>query len=286
MKYRSLILVVLFPLIAPVGFGQSAGGVVAPTVRGGGGIMVNGITSVPGRFLGPAVTGAPYSAEETQEHTQTLNDGTHITQPVMRRMMYRDSLGRTRDERPMMMAFRGDAPPAPIIVEIADPVAGVQYTLDTQNKTARRVTVQTQPAGGRAGAFFAVTSNGAWVAETLSAGPVPPPPPPPPSARVVLSANRRPQVTTEKLGTETIEGVVADGERQTFTIPEGEQGNDRPFNVTTETWTSPELKMVVLRKSSDPRSGDDIMKLTNISRTEPDASLFQPPPDYTIVDGN
>jgi hypothetical protein len=77
---------------------------------------------------------------------------------------------------------------------------------------------------------------------------------------------------------------VAEGERQTRTIPEGEQGNDRPFYITTETWTSPELKMVMLRKSSDPRSGDTVMKLTNISRSEPDASLFQPPPDYTVVD--
>jgi hypothetical protein len=103
---------------------------------------------------------------------------------------------------------------------------------------------------------------------------------------VVRSAARRAQFTTEKLGTQIIEGVVTEGERQTQTIPEGEQGNDRPILITTEVWTSPELKMVVLRKSSDPRSGETIMKLTNISRTEPDASLFQPPPDYTIVDGN
>jgi len=277
MKYRSLILVVIFPLIAPVGFGQSGGA---------GGVMVNGITSVPGRFLGPAVTGAPYSAEETQEHTQTLNDGTHITQPVMRRAIYRDSLGRTRDERPVMMALRAGAPPAPTLVEIEDPVAGVQYTLDTQNKIAHRITAQTLPAGGRAGAFFETAPNGARLVATLSAGPVPPPPPPFPSAPVVRLAARNPQSTTEKLGTQIIEGVVTEGERQTQTIPEGEQGNDRPILITTETWTSPELKMVVLRKSSDPRSGDTIMKLTNISRTEPDASLFQPPPDYTIVDGN
>jgi hypothetical protein len=35
---------------------------------------------------------------------------------------------------------------------------------------------------------------------------------------------------------------------------------------------------------SDPRSGEQTQKLINISRSEPDASLFQPPPDYTIVD--
>jgi hypothetical protein len=47
---------------------------------------------------------------------------------------------------------------------------------------------------------------------------------------------------------------------------------------------SPELKIVVLRKTSDPRSGEDMLKTTNLNRAEPDAALFQPPPDYTIVD--
>ena len=235
------------------------------------------------RFLPPAVTGAPYSGEETQEHTQTLSDGTHITQGIMQRTMYRDSLGRTRVERPLMGPHLSylNAPPSPIIVEITDPVAGVQYTLDTEKKIAHRVTVQAQPAGDRAGGLVAITRNGLGV---LSAGPVAPPPPPPPPNVISRPAFRRPQFTTEKLGTQMIEGVLAEGERQTTTIPEGEQGNDRPFNVTMETWTSPELKMVVLSKSSDPRSGESIMKLTNISRAEPDASLFQLPPDYTIVD--
>jgi hypothetical protein len=42
--------------------------------------------------------------------------------------------------------------------------------------------------------------------------------------------------------------------------------------------------MAVMTKTSDPRSGEATMKLTNISRTEPDASLFQPPAGYEIVD--
>jgi hypothetical protein len=42
--------------------------------------------------------------------------------------------------------------------------------------------------------------------------------------------------------------------------------------------------VVILSKMSDPRSGEQTQKLINISRSEPDASLFQPPPDYTIVD--
>lgn len=278
MKHQSPILVSVFLLGTVVGFGQSV-------VSGGsGGNFSRTASFMLPPSLPPAVTGAPYSGEETQELTQTLSDGTHITHPMMmKHTMYRDSLGRTRDERTMGMPPRANVPPPPTMVEIKDPVAGVQYVLDREHKVAHRVTVQAQPQNlqqaGRTGTFLQLAPAGPVVTGGLNAGPTPAPP-------IVANgpAIHRPQVTVEKLGTQVIEGVAAEGERDTTTIPEGEQGNDRAFQVTMETWTSPDLKIVVLQKSSDPRSGESVTKITNISRSEPDASLFQPPPDYTIVD--
>jgi len=98
------------------------------------------------------------------------------------------------------------------------------------------------------------------------------------------SAETRPQMSDEKLGTQTIEGVLAEGTRHTTTWPVNSQGNDRPISAVSELWTSPELKVTILSKSNDPRSGESVQKLINISRAEPSASLFQPPPDYTVVD--
>ena len=98
------------------------------------------------------------------------------------------------------------------------------------------------------------------------------------------SAESRPQISDEKLGTQTIEGVLAEGTRHTTTWPVNSQGNDRPISAVSELWTSPELKVTILSKSNDPRSGESVQKLINISRAEPSASLFQPPPDYTVVD--
>jgi hypothetical protein len=43
--------------------------------------------------------------------------------------------------------------------------------------------------------------------------------------------------------------------------------------------------MNVMIKRSDPRTGDNVFQLTNIVRAEPDASLFQVPPDYTMKEG-
>jgi hypothetical protein len=85
------------------------------------------------------------------------------------------------------------------------------------------------------------------------------------------------QVKHEDLGTQTIEGVSAQGKRETVTIPAGQIGNERPIEIVTETWFSPELHTMVLRKHSDPRMGDSTYRLTDIKRAEPDASLFQPP---------
>jgi hypothetical protein len=54
--------------------------------------------------------------------------------------------------------------------------------------------------------------------------------------------------------------------------------------VTSEVWYSQDLELVVLWKDFDPRTGENIRRLAKLSRAEPEYSLFQPPPGYTIVD--
>jgi len=61
-------------------------------------------------------------------------------------------------------------------------------------------------------------------------------------------------------------------------------GNDRPIVRVMESWLSPELKITVLSKSSDPRMGENTMRLQGIDRSEPDPALFRAPADYQIVD--
>ena len=90
---------------------------------------------------------------------------------------------------------------------------------------------------------------------------------------------------TEDLGEQNIEGVSAKGTRTITTIPAGEIGNERPIETIYEKWYSDELQMVVYSKSSDPRFGEQTYRLTNINRSEPDPSLFTPPPGYKKVSG-
>lgn len=83
----------------------------------------------------------------------------------------------------------------------------------------------------------------------------------------------------------TIEGILATGKRTTTTIPAGEVGNKLPIRVLSESWYSPDLHTMLLVKHSDPRTGDSVYRLTNISRADPPASLFQVPTDYRVVQG-
>jgi hypothetical protein len=228
-----------------------------------------------------AMTGAPYSGERLNEQVQTLADGTHITRKSAPTKVYRDSAGRTRTERPIApgLALAGRIPDSPTIIEITDPVAQVKYTLDTINKVAHRQLLQAAPVprgavqkgslaavGGIAGGIGAGVAGGAILSTTLPSGIV------------------QPQTSSEKLGTRTIEGVLAEGTRQTTTWPVDSQGNDRPISVVNETWTAVELKVTILSTQNDPRSGEITDKLANISEAEPDAGLFLPPPEYSVVD--
>jgi TonB family protein len=86
----------------------------------------------------------------------------------------------------------------------------------------------------------------------------------------------------EELGTQMVEGIAAVGTRQINTIPAGAIGNERPIEIVSERWYSPELQMVILIKHVDPRYGESTQRLTNIDRSEPDASLFQVPDGYEI----
>jgi len=215
------------------------------------------------------VTGAPYSAQEVTEVSQTLPNGNVISRKTQTNV-YRDSSGRVRTEttvpaRPGRGQAAGQvaAGTTRTIINIHDPVAGVSRELDPQTKVARETPLPnfrggSAPAGGRPGRG----PNG--------------------GARTPASD---PNVVTETLAMQTINGVQATGTRVTRTIPAGQIGNAQPIQMVRETWQSPDLKVPVMIKTSDPRFGTTVTQLTNITRSEPDPSLFQAPPDYTVTKG-
>jgi hypothetical protein len=98
-------------------------------------------------------------------------------------------------------------------------------------------------------------------------------------------AVRAQDLKTESLGRRSVEGVPADGTRTVFSIPAGQIGNDRPIEIVSERWVSPELQTLVMSRHSDPRTGENVYRLANISRSEPPRSLFEVPVDFKIEEG-
>ncbi|MGA7842468.1 MAG: hypothetical protein WCA34_16230 [Candidatus Acidiferrales bacterium] len=218
------------------------------------------------RFLGfeaglgdKVVTGAPFSATFTTESTETLADGNQIKH-TSSGTIARDSQGRTRRDMTLPalgpMAVAGQA--APHVTFVNDPVAGTRYILEADTKTARQM-----PAPPDKSEFTRAARTGGARERGADA-----------------------ETVTTSLGTQMIGGVTAEGTRYTRTIPAGQIGNVKAIVIVTERWYSPDLQMVVMTKRSDPRSGDTVFQMTSIARTEPAATLFQVPADYTVAQMN
>ena len=221
------------------------------------------------------VTGQPYSAEATTETTQTLADGNHIERKETAKV-YRDSMGRMRRDLAVNAIGPWSSSGGPTqMVSIFDPVAGVDYMLNVQEKKAYKMTPPPKPPAGSGGP---VTRDRVFIA---SGGPGPGGP----EIAFMEKGGGAGKRTETQLGTQEIAGVQAQGTRSTETIPAGQIGNEKPIVITDERWYSPDLQIDVLVKHSDPRMGKVVYQLSDITREEPDPSLFQVPGDYTVVNG-
>jgi hypothetical protein len=265
-------------------------------------------------FDGKLIKGSPYSAEAVTETTQILSDGNRIVNRSTA-SLYRDSEGRTRREQ-TLKAIGGVSAGAPQplhTIMISDPVAGVSYSLDPGTRTAHKSSMGSftfqrataPPAGtaaGTGGSTFVYNSTGSETGITRSGGggggsvTVSPGTAAPSIAwtaqsgggggyQITTRDGRSENVNKEDLGTQTIEGVQATGTRVTFTIPAGQIGNERAIEIVDERWYSKDLQAFVMTRHSDPRSGETVYRLTDISQTEPDHFLFEVPGDYQMKEG-
>ena len=218
-----------------------------------------------GMHGGKTVKGAPFSATATSETTSTLQDGSviHRTSQVS---MYRDSQGRSRHEA----TFTGFGPltasgtPKKMVM-ISDPVAGVHIMLDDEQKVAHQSALHVH-GGNSANAQSAPAFEGKMqerMQKEEAAG----------------------LLKTESLGTQTINGILAEGTRTTHIIPAGQIGNEKALQVVSERWYSADLQIVLKSTRTDPRTGTTTYTVTSIQRTEPAATLFAVPAGYSVQAG-
>ena len=206
---------------------------------------------------GKVVTGAPYTAVGVTETTQTLANGTSINRKIQANI-FRDGQGRVRRETtlpvigPLVASGKSNS-----FVMIHDPVAGTAFILHPDTKIADQLSA---PRHGKKAGGAGPDRFEARMQEEIASG----------------------AVKKDDLGTQTINGVAAQGTRYTRTIPAGQIGNDKPINIVNERWYSTDLQVVVKSTRTDPRFGSTTYTLTNVQRQEPAAALFAVPSDYTV----
>jgi hypothetical protein len=235
------------------------------TSSGPGGTITlnNGIA-----LKGKVVTGRPFSGTEEHHTVQVLGDGTRIENKSSDKF-YRDDQGRTRIEHDN----------GTVLIE--DPVQGASAEINGNRKVVRGYAFSQTEAERKAITVDGVktfsystssTTSGGDAAQTdkLKAEALAK------MAKATAAANTEAH-NEEDLGFQVINGISAQGTRTTTTIPAGQIGNDRPINVVSERWFSPDLQMLIRSSNKDPRFGETTYDLTNISQTPPDASLFQVP---------
>jgi len=222
--------------------------------------QVDGIQSRT-RLVGNSARQAklPYTAEFKTTNVRTLANGSTITRETTE-IMARDSQGRTLTSTTSTAQIEGQT--VHTSVNVNDPVA---KTLTYWSTPGQRVTVRNQQEQGAAGSGCA--------ANTL-----------PPMPHTQISQREKPKM--EDLGTQTFEGVEAQGHRTTRTIPVSEIGNSDALVRVDEVWfsTTPGLSGINMRQVvDDPQAGKSTRELVKFTPGEPDPALFQAPQDFELV---
>jgi hypothetical protein len=89
-------------------------------------------------------------------------------------------------------------------------------------------------------------------------------------------------LTREPLGADTIAGLEVTGTRETLTMNPGVAGNDRPLVSTREFWYSADLENNLAVTRNDPTEGRQVIRLREVSRSEPDPSQFAIPSGFSL----
>ncbi len=211
-----------------------------------------GVETVVGGIFVTPVAGAPFSATVEIVSHEKLPDGTeHVT--TTRDHIARASSGRIYNERRRMMAAGYTGEPMLLSGHIYDPSSRQSIFLNPFRHLAQEVTLRAP--------------------EKTPARALPPAQTPKAEGEVETA-----------LGTKSMDGVELSGTRRTREIAAAESGTGKPIVVTDEYWYSPALSIYMMIRHDDPRTGEQLVAVTKVERTEPPAETFAVPANYKVVD--
>jgi hypothetical protein len=198
-------------------------------------------------FVTP-IPNAPFSGVINVERSIVRQDGTVVNLKTVR-AIHRDSHGRIYNEYRSLLPTSSSETPQVTHILLYDPQTRTSTTLFPPQHAYRSSTTRRPPAT------------------------TPP---------VFASYGPQNEFTREEdLGVQVMQGLAVHGLRHTQTIPAGSGGSDKDIVLTDEYWYSEDLRINLVLKHNDPRTGSVIMTVTQVSSADPDSSVFQIPDGYT-----
>jgi len=201
------------------------------------------------------VVNAPFSAEATTVWQPPAGSGRDSLRATAR--YYRDSAGRVRVEQSVV----GHGARAQHIILAPEASSATAYVLDPAARTVStpvpRGLTQMMVGDGGFDRFVFLKSMRRFLVFFVT----------PDNVETVNGPSE------ESLGQSSIAGIRVTGTRFATRLPGFDNGR-------AERWVSPELRLVVHSRSEDTRFGILEYQLTNISRSEPRAELFEVPEEY------
>jgi hypothetical protein len=193
----------------------------------------------------------PFFGRSTTEWTRTLQDGSVVTTHLFA-MVARDSQGRIYREGRHFVPVNSDQEPRRYRFKIADPIT---HTLticmvDSHSCEVTNYSMSTSFTPMHVGPFD----------------------------------NGKRTLARESLGNDAIDGINVVGTRETVTINAGVIGNSQALSVVREFWYSPELQVNLAITRKDPREGTQVVRVHEVSRSDPDPNLFKVPEGYAVHD--
>jgi hypothetical protein len=202
-------------------------------------------------FVTP-VPNAPFSGVVTVERSIVQPNGV-VTNLKTVRAIGRDSQGRIHNESRALVPVAVNQTPPIVRIHIYDPQSRINTFLNPQQRTFWIGTVNRPPATEPPDFLASPTAHGLPASQFAK---------------------------EEDLGNREIAGLQAHGVRETQMIPVESSGAGKEIFVTNEYWYSDDLRMNLVVKHSDPRTGSVSMTVTQVTRIEPDPSFFEIPADY------
>jgi hypothetical protein len=220
-------------------------------------IVTATISSAQDIFVTP-IPGVPFSGTVNVERSLTQPDGSIVNLKTIRDIG-RDSVGRIHNESRALVPILDTRKPPIESIHLYDPQTRISTMLNPQKRTFWTQTVNRPPA-------------------TV-----------PPAFLASPTGDSLPQnefTKKEDLGVRDIEGLAAHGVLQAQTVHAETNGSDKEIVITDEYWYSEDLRINLMIKHIDPRTGTVTTTVSQITREEPNPVLFEIPQGYRRIGTN